>query len=97
MGESVLPLFDPKWTEQYFDTFAEKEWERHDSSVPNKVSFVIHSETLANHIRPGMRVLDIGAGPGRFTQQMVLLGAKVCVVDRICEFVLRVRDRALRD
>ena len=50
-------------------------------SLRGRVSLEIHRRFLARFIRPQSRVLEIGAGPGRFTLQLAALGASVTVTD----------------
>jgi SAM-dependent methyltransferase len=45
------------------------------------VALELHRRFLARFIRPGWRVLEIGAGPGRFTIELAALGATVVVSD----------------
>lgn len=48
---------------------------------------------LAALVRPGTRVLELGAGTGRFTERLVALGAEVTAVDLSGEMLARLRDR----
>jgi SAM-dependent methyltransferase len=73
--------FDRSVVAAAFDSYGEREWERHDASARERVAFEIHRSILTRHIRSGDRVLDVGAGPGRFTIELARLGAKVTVVD----------------
>lgn len=66
---------------EYFDAFAEGEWERLESTLAGQVSFEVHRRFLQRFVRPGMRVLEVGAGPGRFTIELARLGARVVVTD----------------
>lgn len=65
----------------YFDEIVEEEWERLDSTLSGRVSFEVHRRFMAEYISPGMEVLEIGAGPGRFTRELARLGARVTVTD----------------
>jgi 16S rRNA A1518/A1519 N6-dimethyltransferase RsmA/KsgA/DIM1 with predicted DNA glycosylase/AP lyase activity len=40
------------------------------------VSFEIHRRFAADHVRPGMSVLEVGAGPGRFTRAHLLFACR---------------------
>jgi len=64
-----------------FDASADAEWERMVRDLPARVSLELHRRMLARHIRPGCRVLEIGAGPGWFTIALAELGARVTVAD----------------
>lgn len=65
----------------YYDEFGNAEWERLEKDVNGRVSFEVHSQFLTRFISHGNRVLEVGAGPGRFTMELVDLGARVAVTD----------------
>jgi SAM-dependent methyltransferase len=65
----------------YYDEYGDAEWERLTGSPPNRVNFFIHTHYLRKYIEPGSRVLEIGAGPGRFTQILSDLSCRVVVAD----------------
>ncbi len=65
----------------YFDTEVESEWLRLEQTPAGRVSFEIHRRLMAAHVRPGMSVLEVGAGPGRFTRELAAIGARVTVTD----------------
>jgi SAM-dependent methyltransferase len=65
----------------YYDEWAEREWHRFDRRPADRVNLEIHRRFLARLIQPGDRVLEVGAGPGRFTIQLAQLGALVTVTD----------------
>jgi SAM-dependent methyltransferase len=73
--------YQPGAIAQHFDTFAVQEWERLTRTPVDEVSLYIHTYYLTRHIQPGSRVLEIGAGAGRFTQILGGLGARVMVAD----------------
>src|SRR5437867_13031483 len=65
----------------YFDQLAEGEWQRFDKSGLGAVHEHIHNLYLERFVPRGSRVLEIGAGPGRFTQTLHRLGCRVVVAD----------------
>lgn len=65
----------------YFDRLGEGEWDRLEADAAAKVSHQIHLAFMRRFIEDGMRVLEIGAGPGRFTTALVALGARALVTD----------------
>jgi ubiquinone/menaquinone biosynthesis C-methylase UbiE len=65
---------------EVFDSFGE-EWQRLRKDAVGRVSFQIHRRFLDEYLSPGARVLEIGAGPGTFTQHMAVRGARLTVTD----------------
>ncbi|MGH3202435.1 MAG: class I SAM-dependent methyltransferase [Streptosporangiaceae bacterium] len=77
-----MPGDDPvRAIRDYFDAFGEGEWDRLVQSPRTLVALELHRRLLARFIRPGWRVLEVGAGPGRFTIELAALGAQVVVSD----------------
>ena len=74
-------LYDPNFVARYFDELGEREWTRLVNTPADEIKLYIHSHYLENYIQKGDLVLDIGAGPGRFTQLLVSLGATAIVAD----------------
>jgi SAM-dependent methyltransferase len=74
-------LYDPDFTARYFDEFGEQEWYRLVKTPAEEVKLFIHTQFLERYITKDSIVLDIGAGPGRFTKVLVKLGATVVVGD----------------
>lgn len=65
----------------YYDALGVNEWHRLPATRRGQVSLEIHRRFLGEIIEPGFRVLEIGAGPGRFTIALAELGARVVVTD----------------
>ncbi len=80
----------------FFDEWGQREWDRHDESPAARVAFELHKRMLRRHVTAGMRVLEVGAGPGRFTLELATLGARVTVAD-ISEVQLRLNEQAVRE
>ncbi|WP_043632561.1 class I SAM-dependent methyltransferase [Nonomuraea candida] len=66
---------------EYFDALGDAEWHRLTGDIRGRVSLEVHRRLLARFVRPGHRVLEVGAGPGRFTAELAALGATVVVTD----------------
>ena len=71
----------PNFVARYFDELGEREWTRLVNTPADEIKLYIHSHYLEKYIQKGDLVLDIGAGPGRFTQLLVTLGATAIVAD----------------
>ena len=73
--------YDPEHIARFFDDYGAREWERFDATPMDRVGLEVHLRLLREHIRTGDRVLDAGAGPGRFTLELARLGARVVAGD----------------
>ena len=76
-----MSTWDPARTAEYFDELGEGEWMRFETGITPGPSAAIHTQLLEGYVRPGDRVLDAGRGPGRFTLEMLRLGAHVTALD----------------
>jgi len=72
---------DPERAASFFDEYGEREWTRFDDERTPSTSLGVHVEYLRRVVREGDRVLDVGAGPGRFTIELARLGASIVVAD----------------
>jgi SAM-dependent methyltransferase len=73
--------YDPHWVADFYNKYGDREWERLMATPVDRVSLAIHTHYLRRFIQPGSRVLEIGPGPGRFTQILAELGCNVSVAD----------------
>jgi SAM-dependent methyltransferase len=64
-----------------YDGAGDKEWERLERDARGRVAFEVHRRFLSRYLLPGQHVLEIGAGPGRFTFVLADLGVTVEVTD----------------
>ncbi len=73
--------YTPSSVSRYFDRLAHGEWQRYDQSALGAIQFHVHDHYLRRFIAPGSRVLEIGAGPGRYTETLHQLGCRIVVGD----------------
>ena len=73
--------YEPAHTAAFFDELGEREWLRFADGRTPPQSLEVHLDHLRRFVGPGDRVLDVGAGPGRFTIELARLGADVVVAD----------------
>lgn len=73
--------YDAEQAADFYDAYGDREWTRFHDGRTGQASLAIHTEYLRRFIGAGDHVLDVGAGPGRFTIELARLGAQVTVVD----------------
>jgi SAM-dependent methyltransferase len=73
--------FDPQRVAAFFDEYGEREWTRFEDGRNTRASLEVHLHYLRRFVERGDVVLDVGAGPGRFTLELARLGADVVVAD----------------
>lgn len=86
--------YDPKAVEEFFDALGFGEYERHDKSPEQRIKYQLHLKCIESFVEPKSRVLEIGAGPGRFTEVLARMGCHVSVVDLSSEQLRLNRERA---
>lgn len=73
--------YQPDTTRSFYNSWGANEWERLESSLENKINYRIHRAVLSDLVSAGDKVLEAGAGPGRFTIELAGAGAEVTVCD----------------
>jgi ubiquinone/menaquinone biosynthesis C-methylase UbiE len=73
--------YDSARVAAFFDDYGEREWARFADGRNTPTSLVVHTDYLRRFVGSGDKVLDIGAGPGRFTLELARIGARVVVAD----------------
>ncbi|EWC63686.1 SAM-dependent methyltransferase [Actinokineospora spheciospongiae] len=74
-------MYQPETTRSFYNNWGANEWNRLESSFENRINYQIHRTILGELVKPGDRVLEAGAGPGRFTLELTKAGAEVTVCD----------------
>jgi ubiquinone/menaquinone biosynthesis C-methylase UbiE len=86
--------FDPQYTAAWYDTLGAGEWDRWERSAGSKVQYRLYLHHLRRIVQAGSRVLDAGCGAGRFTCELVKLGAEVVALDLSPKQLELCRERA---
>jgi trans-aconitate methyltransferase len=60
---SQSSIYNPDWVAAYYDEYGEQEWERLFRTPVDEISFFVHTHYLQQFVKPGSRVLEVGAGP----------------------------------
>ena len=76
-----MTKYDSDWVRTYYNKYGEKEWERWDKSPVQQIKFEVHLYYLQRYIQKNNRILEIGAGAGRFTQELAKISKKIVVAD----------------
>jgi ubiquinone/menaquinone biosynthesis C-methylase UbiE len=76
-----MSAYDPRRAAAFYDEYGEREWTRFEDGRTPAPSLDVHIEHLRRFVEADTRVLDVGAGPGRFTIELARLGAEVIVAD----------------
>jgi len=73
--------YDPGWVRSFYDRYGEREWTRWDESPVEQVKWHLHLHYLKEFLKSEDRVLEIGAGAGRFTRELATLVRSIVVAD----------------
>ena len=76
-----MPIYDPQAVAAAYDAFGEREWERHETTPFRRVAFHIHRLYLMELVHARDRVLEAGAGAGRFSVELARVGATLTIID----------------
>lgn len=79
--DAPMSFEDREAIRAYYDDLGDAEWRRLEDTPRGRVSLEVHRRFLRRFIRSNLRVLEVGAGPGRFTIELAALGAAVTVTD----------------
>ena len=71
----------PERAASFYDEYGESEWTRFEDGRTPAPSLDVHLDRVRHFVNAGDRVLEVGAGPGRFTIELARLGAQVTVSD----------------
>ena len=88
--------YDPDIPRAHYDRLADAEWTRLTRRRRGELSFLVHMDVLERHITAGMDVLEIGAGGGIYTKELVRMARRLTVSD-ISEVQLALNRGHMRD
>jgi SAM-dependent methyltransferase len=77
----VSGRYSPDGVRVFYDQYGAAEWDRFDRNAAGRVSLELHRRFQSRWVHKGDRVLEVGAGPGRFTIELARLGARILVSD----------------
>ena len=91
-----MSRYDADYTRTFYDAYGDREWSRLEATAYGRLQGIIHTDFVRRYVRPGMRVLDAGCGPGRFSIAVAEIGATVTALD-LSEHQLQLAKERLGD
>jgi ubiquinone/menaquinone biosynthesis C-methylase UbiE len=84
---------DPGWARARPED--EEDWIRWQSDPLQEIDFAVHIHYLRQYLSRDSRVLEVGAGAGRFTRELAEIVNRIVVVDRSAEKLQRNQRNAM--
>lgn len=75
------PMYDPGIPKNYYDNFGEKEWTRLSRDCAGELLFHVHMDVFRSYVPKKSYVLELGAGAGMFSKELVTLADQLVVSD----------------
>ena len=88
--------YDPDFPRAHYDRLADAEWTRLTRSRRGELNFRVHMDVLRAHITPEMDVMEVGAGAGIYTKELVHMARRLVVSD-LSEVQLALNRDHMRD
>ena len=76
-----FPIYDSRVPKQYYDSFGEKEWARLSRDATGELLYHVHMDVFRCYIHEQDSVLELGAGAGIFSKELVGLARHLVVSD----------------
>lgn len=73
--------YDPRVVQDFYDARAEKEWLRLERDPVGRLIYEVHAKAIRDCVQEGARVLELGAGAGRFSQLLARMTPRLTVSD----------------
>ncbi len=73
--------YNPSIPRDRYNNYGDREWMRLEKDGHGELLYRVHHDILVRHINKGDKVLEIGAGSGRYTKDLVGLCQSLTVAD----------------
>lgn len=73
--------YNPEIPRDRYNNYGDREWTRLEKDGHGELLYRVHLEILSRHIKKNDKVLEIGAGSGRYTKDIVHLCKSLTVAD----------------
>ena len=88
--------YDPTYARTHYDKVADYEWTRLTRTRRGELNYLVHMDVLKRHITADMDVLELGAGAGIYTKELVHMSRRLVVSD-LSEVQLELNRGHMRD
>jgi ubiquinone/menaquinone biosynthesis C-methylase UbiE len=89
----MTTIYNPERVKARYGAHVQGEWERLDATPRGKLMYVAHRQALLKHVQSGDAVLEVGAGPGRFTKDLAAIAGYLVVTDLTPESLVFNREK----
>lgn len=73
--------YNPNIPRDKYNQYGDREWTRLEKDGHGELLYRVHADILSRHIKSSDKVLEIGAGSGRYTKDLVHLCDSLSVAD----------------
>jgi len=73
--------YNPEIPRNRYDNYGDREWTRLEKDGHGELLYQVHLDILKRYVKPTDKVLEIGAGSGRYTKDIVTMCAELSVAD----------------
>lgn len=73
--------YNPDIPRERYNNYGDREWTRLEKDGQGELLYRVHLDILSRHIKANDKVLEIGAGSGRYTKDIVQLCKSLTVAD----------------
>lgn len=88
--------YDPSFVREHYDKLADNEWTRLTSSRRGELNYIVHMDLFQEHLSADMDVLELGAGTGIFTKELIHLVRRLVVAD-LSEVQIDLNQKHMRE
>ena len=73
--------YNPDIPRNRYDNYGDREWKRLEKDGHGELLYHVHLDILKRYIKPTDKVLEVGAGSGRYTKDLAAMCAELTVAD----------------
>jgi len=80
-NKKIVPTTNGVAVQDLYNRNPEKEFKRTQKDAASQLEFLTTEHYYKKYLKPGMRILDAGGGPGRYTLEFAKMGCHVTLAD----------------